>query len=258
LFLWKWVKAKKCHNDIHESSKAARLLRTFNIIDLKIQEHYKNTGYEPPCKPGCANCCSDYFAISDIEYGMIIYSIQKWNSKQKEEVLLKAIKNADTFMKAYPEIFNYFEQDSTGDKDKLKALKNIPDGMRMPCVFLDENTKQCKIYNVRPLICRLFGVSFSFDFSGSKVCNVIGSERDARAWQADLRDLVEEQYKFDYIRIDGKTATMIKCYPIFYLIYYNHKVNKDFQIGMSNENFKQPEQLLINMFRQYYLRNKML
>lgn len=245
-------KKKKCHDDIHESSKAARLLRTYNYVDNKIKRHYENTNHQAPCKLGCISCCSDYVSITDIEFELILYEVNNWSCEEKEKLLHESITNTKVFRETFPSIFKYFEEDSTGSSDRFIQLNNIPEKFKMPCVFLDQENRKCKIYKVRPLICRLFGVSYSFENSNTVVCDIIGRENDARNWQADLIEINEERYRFDLLMIDKNNIIQVKMYPIFYLLDYRHRISKDFQIIMFEDYFRQPESILNNKFRDLY------
>lgn len=249
------LKTKKCHPDINEKSKAARLLKTYNKIDIRLGEYYREGVRQPPCKPGCYDCCYDYFTVSDVEYDLIIREIQNWDEEDKEELIFKSVKYADLYKSKYPSIFEYFDTDHTGIEDILLELKNIPRDAKIPCVFLDEKDKICKIYKSRPMICRIHGVSHYINQGDNYICEKIGLESEAKSWLVDFTFLNEHQYRFDGMYFEElKTTFKIKGYPLFYLLYYNLHVKKNqFKIVMYEENFKTPEHILVEQYKKFIL-----
>lgn len=125
-------KQKKCHPDIHEKSVIANLYSVFDLIEKEytIPEHTY-------CCKGCSSCCSDFFNVSIVEFFMILqhlrivspYEIKIYSDKAKHIV----------------------EQYDLPEDDKFN-IDNFTS-----CIFLDDVNGSCKIYEVRPTMCRLYG-----------------------------------------------------------------------------------------------------
>lgn len=250
------MKKKKCHPEINSKSRAARLLKVFNEIDIKLKNHYEDKDNKPLCKAGCSECCYHYFTVSDVEYDLIAREVNKWDEKEKIKIRNKSIENAQKFKEMHPDVFKFFEDDQSGNKDMLvEELKNFDKSsdFRMPCVFLDDNSQKCKIYNVRPLICRKHGVSYYYnDQRDYYICEKVGSTSKAKSWLADFTFMKDNnKYRFDTIVIDEiEQVIRPKQYPLFYLIYYNTYKNKNgFKPVNAKYNFRTPENIFINQFK---------
>ncbi len=115
-------KKKKCHPDIHEKSLFATLLKYYKEIDDE-QALIDNS----MCKKGCSKCCEASFSISQAEFFMILNALEI----TKDTQLFK--RKADEFI----------------------ANQGFEIGNR--CIFVDDATGACRIYEVRPLICRQYG-----------------------------------------------------------------------------------------------------
>jgi len=245
------LKIKKCHADIHPNSRAARLIQVFKELDDRIHRHYEGQEIKPPCKPGCTECCHQYFPVSLTEYGMILYEMREWSEEEKDRVLEKARIYTEKFMTNYPQIYDYLEQDSTGDTDILKMVKNLPDEHKLPCIFLEDDSGKCKVYNVRPVICRVHGISHYTKYGDNEICTVIGLESSAKSWMPDFTCIIDnQQYKFESVYIPSLNQLIKeKEYPLFYIMYFDHYVHKrNYSIPRFEEYFASPESLLAEKY----------
>lgn len=100
-------------------------------------------GNKCPCKPGCASCCSRLVSISVAE-ALIIYDY---------------LKNKNLWSKV---------RESAMDQYKLALSTDEVTWFKMniPCSVLDQNTKLCMAYLVRPTSC-----SVHFVTSDPSVCD---------------------------------------------------------------------------------------
>jgi Fe-S-cluster containining protein len=128
-------KQKRCHADVHEKSVAANLLSVRSRVDAEIQQ----VGYSL-CHKGCSNCCGDYFNISVVEFFAVLEHLKIGGNTA---LLTRHIEKAKALSN------NLVFPDSNNDKFR------IPD--YPPCIFVDDTTKECKVYTVRPIICRMYG-----------------------------------------------------------------------------------------------------
>ena len=127
-------RSSDCHADIADNTAMSYLFETFKLIDEDIEKSVPH----PLCKKNCTECCNYSFEISAIEFFAILKYIQKNFSGLQTAVLKrKAVKELPVFLKIGDEINHIGEKFA-------------------PCLFLD-NRKGCRIYEVRPLICRMYG-----------------------------------------------------------------------------------------------------
>lgn len=108
----------------------------YEQVDKFINEYQKKQNLELTCKNGCAYCCTKEVFISDDEAN-VLYNYALKNSIQID------------YAKAHYQAVNKF---------------NIPLHHRS-CIFLDAESKSCKVYEVRPLCCRLL-----FSRTDAKYC----------------------------------------------------------------------------------------
>ena len=134
-----------CHNKVRENTAMAYLFEAFKMIDKDI-----NSANEyPECNKGCAECCCDYFEVSAPEYFAILMHLQKKRTFLPISSIRKVHKAAQSFRPAFPAFESWSELSS----------KRI---LSHPCIFLDNRDSRCRIYEVRPLVCRLYGYYTSY------------------------------------------------------------------------------------------------
>ena len=247
-------KQKNCHQDIHPDSAIANLYRVYEKIDKTIEDHYNNSSTASTCKAGCSYCCNDNFLISDIEFALILREISTWEKEEIPSLLLR-IKNAwDTFSKDYPEEAELINKDFTSDEEiesYLGKICRIPRN-KFSCVFLNEETKHCDIYKVRPFTCRMHGTAFIDPNSGKDghyvVCGILPNDVSIKDNQADLSTMFEEISKATLTPFSTKYKTFVvtRPSPIFFSMYK--------QFVKNNEGFETPlNDLYFNMSMESYV-----
>lgn len=95
------------------------------------------------CAPGCSSCCSQIFQITEVEAARISAYVQLLPEPQRKALQAKARKNLVERAKLFP------EGEKWGD--------SVERGRGTPCPALDEDGA-CGMYEVRPVMCRKFGV----------------------------------------------------------------------------------------------------
>lgn len=201
-------KEKNCHPNIHHKSRGAELIRLYKELDQEIENHFKKSDWHPPCKAGCYQCCYDDFDISQTEFDLIINEMTKWPPEQYKAVFEKALNQARTQVKEKPELMEMFssrfesvmyEQITRGRKNTLKENRNS-----FPCPLLDENTGKCRVYHIRPFVCRLYGTSDASmsDDSDRELCEKMPSRKavkdklfDAGPLTKKYFDIIEPYFK---------------------------------------------------------------
>lgn len=129
----------------------------------QIHRHYSDAQAEmerwlgvPLCIDNCGRCCRQVIAVWDIEARYIISCIAGHNglvdrvAKIAEGWLLKEIPNANS--QFHP------KGGTLGAEDFHRFHVEWVTLLNSPCPFLDSD-KRCIIYQMRPLICRAYGVT---------------------------------------------------------------------------------------------------
>jgi Fe-S-cluster containining protein len=127
-------KAAECHAEISDNTAMSYLFEAFRLIDRDIA----NTVRAPVCPKNCTECCEYSFEVSAAEYFAILRYIQT-RFTGFQTMMLK--RNAMQQLPKFPAI-----------KDTSAYIGT----QFAPCIFLD-NRRGCRIYEVRPLICRMYG-----------------------------------------------------------------------------------------------------
>lgn len=216
-------KTKYCH-DFNEHSQAGSLVKLYQRIDNKISQHYCNNQLKSKCSKGCSECCYHYFTISDIEFDLILNELKKWSVEQIEILKQRVHIAWKDFAKSYPDYANNLELYGTNRQDiVMKDAFDSPEILNSPCLFLGEDSS-CMVYNVRPIICRRFGIAMMKDANQQipnyKICEKIGNSLPASKWQADIEELEAEIMSFTVIKSPKfEYAINRRRYPIIYFLY---------------------------------------
>jgi len=237
------LKKKKCHPDLHIESKAALVLNLYKELDELIT-NYRSKKISSPCRIGCASCCSDTFNISDIEFELILKDIkEKWNLSDLEKLYNKSLETLEWLRVNDPKYYKILEADGTGKIDDTPYLKQIFYGnsRHSACLFLDEKTNSCRIYNIRPLVCRSHGTTHdsNFLYKDDIVCEYIPSTIQNSKVTPDASELIKQGNDIFHIKKEN-AIIRIREYPIFYwfVIYYRRTGKKDGSILREDENFR--------------------
>lgn len=213
-------KHKRCHDNIKSESIIARLYRFYMTIDNEIEAQKREKKLKFTCKKGCSECCSQYFVISESEFIVIIdYLMRNWEYQKIDDIIRVCKEQWTTIQDQFP-LFAQKLEEFIGGKSVDIFLYNYlhtPLKLPFPCVFLDRESKVCMIYKVRPLICRVHGVSVVDIDNDNEVCSKIPSLLSKQNELVDLHHLKEDISSFIFIR-KGKKVILRRPYPIFYFI----------------------------------------
>lgn len=153
-------KYKKCHSDIHPSSKAAKVIRHYKEIDIKTAEYQRLTENKPPCHKGCINCCYDDFSITEVEFELIIREMKSWSEQDVIDTFNIALEQCE-HMKSYaPHVWKNLELHNQEDISIIQRqtfYQKLRKRNQFPCPMLNKAEGACTVYESRPSICRLFG-----------------------------------------------------------------------------------------------------
>ena len=130
------IKKVGYYMDLHPESIMHWLLKYYEEIQNDLDNSPNSV-----CQKGCCDCCANDFEISITEYFMILKYL--------------GIKYGEETIKQYSEIA----------KKSMSASQ---------CIFIDSTDGSCSIYEVRPLVCRKYGL---YDYT-HKNCEKLTPDRD--------------------------------------------------------------------------------
>lgn len=196
-----------------------KILKLFDDINEKLENHYKGKRRKPPCAKGCASCCSQFFEISELEFAVIYEEIKKLDEKKIYELSNRSMVIYSSFKEHWPKFYaDYFLDNNIkrNDDDYYNLSERFE--VSLPCVFLS-NEGSCDIYNKRPFICRTTGVGFTHLINRGAVCNYIRFGLATPLWQADLRSFMVDIEDIRWIESSTEDMGFKRQYPMFYYVY---------------------------------------
>lgn len=240
-------KTKKCHRDLHSESKVAITLQKYNELEKIISEYREIHSVNSPCKNGCSDCCYDKFYISNVEFEIILYYIKEnWSKEEIENIYDKSIENLELLKNKNNNLYQILEGD--GNVDSSIYFKQILSGSErlFPCVLLDENTQSCRVYKVRPLVCRTHGTTHDSNHLNKDVpiCEFIPSTIRNAKITPDVSEYISVLDRNFHMQVNNKYIRM-REYPIFYwfvLYYRKTEGRKNAQLLEETYYFKLPKE----------------
>jgi len=216
------LKTKKCHPDIESNSAFANLIRLYKDVDTAIADKAGSV----KCRKGCYFCCHEHFNISPIEFYYIMYNIYKRDGMDKVlELTEKGYKFWNDFKAKYPEDAANLEANATGrnfhEKGAARLFMGIEDDRKRfsetPCIFLDDETKSCSIYEFRPFICRVFGVGYTIKMDiPFGLCELIQDGLEYQKEMVDLTDYRDREVSLTVVPVKDFGVVLERGYPFFY------------------------------------------
>jgi Fe-S-cluster containining protein len=134
--------------------------------------------WQPTCRRGCSACCRHELArgVGALEALAIYDRVHGW--PDVDDLYRQCVENAAAFQRL---LLGRLEADPRPlgpDDERVLDAHLAYNALERPCAFLDRATGACRIYPVRPLVCRFF-----FNFSPADWCapsHRAYLERDAR------------------------------------------------------------------------------
>lgn len=143
-------------------SKYLTIAQKADILFKSIADKYP---LSVKCRIHCCDCCYAVFGVLPIEAAFINYHFNRLERKLRRDILRRAEKAEAEILKA---------------KDTLKLFDDKPQvklfglgKQRVRCPLLNEK-EECVMYEKRPVICRIYGVPFSFKGNKKEQAYVCG------------------------------------------------------------------------------------
>lgn len=111
-------------------------------VEGEFARNRERHGARMKCGPGCADCCSQLFQITEIEAATVSEGVRLLGPALRRRIETRA----GEYLRRRSEI--------TRASEAWGSLP--PPGARLPCPALEDG--RCQIYGHRPLICRRFGM----------------------------------------------------------------------------------------------------
>jgi Fe-S-cluster containining protein len=126
------------------------------IVDAALADAARRSGEWLVCRPGCTQCCSGVFAISQLDAERLRHgmrSLELSDSERAARVRHRARASVQRLSSDFP------GDPSTGilatDDSAMARFTDFADDE--PCPALDPATGRCDLYSARPMTCRTFG-----------------------------------------------------------------------------------------------------
>lgn len=193
-----------CHAHVSKASMVAQLYALQNVIDTEIEKQRVEHELSFKCKPGCCECCSKCFFVSETEFVQILdWMIHNWDAEKIYKIIRKAQAQWKTLESEAPETARIINRQTTA-KELLESREII---FPFPCIFLDEDG-YCSIYSIRPLACRTHGTGIVNLIENIRPCSKLPPILSAwdryanlTAFGKDMSDLIFLNYdKYSIVR----------------------------------------------------------
>lgn len=148
--------------------------------DRFLKEVIDRSSLSVSCKKGCSACCHVVpCGLEPLEVMEIYERIRKWHDFKN--IIRSSAKAIGAFQKILREVEQANNKHvKNSSKVYPLALSNYS-MLRIPCIFLDKDLGTCRIYDIRPLICRAV-----FSLSDPAFC-----DPDHPDFQARLIEVIE-------------------------------------------------------------------
>ncbi len=185
-----------------------KYFKAYESLAESIEKAFKQISDSFPkevrCRPGCSDCC---YALFDITLVEAIYINKKFREKYSDEEREKILKEAE---KADREI-HVLKRKAFKEQKKGTPEVEIIGQMAMAkvkCPLLNES-RQCRLYEFRPLNCRVYGVPTQTGNS-SHICGRTGFEQGKQYPTIKMDNLYEYLYKISNDFVDSLNTSFVE------------------------------------------------
>lgn len=118
-------------------------------VDIEIKKMEEETQLTSSCASGCAHCCYFPVIVTRLEAKLMLMFINQMPDEKKRTIL----NQISTYTEKYSSKLTTVQQINFKEDESFK-LKYKTAGI--PCVFLDEQSNRCMVYEIRPNSCRTY------------------------------------------------------------------------------------------------------
>lgn len=209
-------------SDLHPDSIIAKVWRRNHALQAKIAHEVQTKGIQLSCPKNCCACCDYYFYISPAEY----FTLKHYLLSTAPQSFLAACETATAqwtqLKEAYPEEHQRLVAQTSTLADDHEYMNRFA-----PCPLLQNGL--CSAYEARPLICQLYGTSYTAGFCDMRLSRWQRLfKKDTSNKQAqqmyvgidptsnDLRTGIEYYMLTDPQNVLKCTTILNRAYPIVY------------------------------------------
>ena len=149
------------------------------------------------CEKGCSTCCIEMpTGVEPLEIMEIYDRIREWPDFR--DILSRSGEAVRSFNDIFRRI-GHTEGGFQNPNTQAGVLKRYA-ALRLPCVFLDRDGGFCRIYDIRPMICRAV-----FSLSHPSLCDPTHPEYDGPARKIEVIEPVDE-INFKLLEINAQIS----------------------------------------------------
>lgn len=227
-----------------KESKATAKLKIYRRLEGDLEKQSQISEGITLCVPGCTDCCSDYFTTQRVEFDLILNELAKWDKEKLDNLIEKVDKYWKILESQYPEVKRLLLNTTN---DEIEEINSSINKTSFPCIFLDETTQLCQIYDIRPFKCRIFGNTYYSSKSEEGAIGIVCHRYDRLLNEdnfdlilCDVTALLDKNTDLS-ITLDKKrkVAVINPEYPLIYYLYQHFIVRR---LGGSSSNLCRNEE----------------
>jgi len=210
-------KIRSDYMDYSRYRNVAEMLDLYKELDGEISQKIEFNKVKPFCAKVCCECCDEYFYVSEVEYRAIKHFLKESNI-DVTAYIAESKRQSEQLVAEYPQEWDKLCSSDTKDFQELSddgALRKFA-----PCIFLKDGI--CKIYPVRPIICRLYGISMYYNWCDEIENAIRGMSNGNIDWNVLNARLIDVPYDFklrigiDFIMLKNGNQHNAKPFPMFW------------------------------------------
>jgi Fe-S-cluster containining protein len=124
------------------------------IVDAALADATRRSGSWLVCRPGCSQCCTGVFAISQLDALRLQRGLSELEATDPDRAARVRARAQESVIRLIPE---YPGDPKTGILDPDSEERFTDFANDEPCPALDPTTGTCDLYASRPITCRAFG-----------------------------------------------------------------------------------------------------
>lgn len=118
-------------------------------VDGEIEEIESELGVRPSCALGCDHCCYFPIILTRLEVKLMLKVIKSWPAARRQRIAAQIDRYVTTYQAELAELAELDFRENPAFKESYKQ-KNLP------CIMLDQETRTCMAYEIRPIPCRTY------------------------------------------------------------------------------------------------------
>lgn len=166
----------------------SQLFRSYESLAAMADEAFNKMGETYSdcirCERHCDDCCQAVFGLFLVEAAYLQHHFGRLSSEEKAEVVLRCGRSDRDLARVHQRL----REQEQGGESKGDPLA----GERVRCPLLNEE-RECVLYTVRPITCRIYGVPTKVR-GKARVCGLSGFEQGVSYPAFDLDGVFRDLY----------------------------------------------------------------